>query len=135
MIDADIPDLVKDFGRELVEEGFVALTPWISSSFGEISFGYERGVVRVQMGRERGGVWFIQLANSDGRWYDPDIWCAALDGTRAPTSPSDLAQQMQIIRDRLGEIEASENAVMKARIDEVAGDRLKRRLRLGPDGD
>jgi len=129
--DADIPDLVRDFGRELADQGFVALSPWISPSLGEVFFGYERGVVRLQMGRERGGVWFIQIASSGGRWYDPVIWRAALDGTSAPTAPSDLGQQMQIVRDRLGDIEVSVNPVMAARIDDVAGDRLNRRLRLG----
>jgi hypothetical protein len=41
---------------------------------------------------------------------------------------------MQIVRDRLGEIEASVNPVMTARIDEVARDRLNRRLSFGHEG-
>ena len=41
---------------------------------------------------------------------------------------------MQIVRDRLEEIEASVGPLMTARVDEVAGDRLNRRHRLGHEG-
>jgi hypothetical protein len=125
----EIPDLVRSFGTELVDNGFTALTPWISESFGEMTVGYEKGALRLQIGYDRNGFWYLQIAAPSGRWYDPDIWCAALDGEEAPFDPSDLSEQIRVVRERLPDFSTNVSGDLSERLERTAMDRLNRRIR------
>ncbi len=120
MTATELPDALAALAARLEERGFAVDEQPPSDSFGDqlITFTDER--LRVRLIRDR-SLWTIELGHPgwDGV-YDPDLWCAALEGAD-PMEPSELEEQAAYVAgalDRLGD--AASEPALRERLDEIA---------------